>query len=140
MKNNTSAKPQFEMRKFVREMITELPSYEFDALMNQVAYLDYYYSIQLKKAYKHHLDLVINKAIVAAKPAILYRNTFADSETVQKFEFYAFSNIFLYRSKVVYDNNKYKLIIQLFKTQEEAENYLVEKLSDKFKKSNSPLA
>jgi hypothetical protein len=140
MKNNTTAKPQFELRKFVKEMISELPSYEFEALMNQVSYLDYYYSIHLKKSHVHHLDLIINKSILAAKPALLYRNTFTDSETLQKFEFYAFSNIFLYRSKVIYANEKYKLIIQLFNTKDEAENYLVEKLSDKFRKSSSPLA
>jgi hypothetical protein len=130
MKQQRTQPGRFDLRKQVRELIYELPSYEFDALMNQVAYLDYYLSIRLKKSYAHHLDHVIDKAILSAKPLQLYDNAFTGEECVEKLEVYLFENTCLYRAKTIFQNEKYRLHIRLFKNRDQAENFLVERLSD----------
>jgi hypothetical protein len=130
MKQQSKQPGRFDLRKQVRELIYELPSYEFDALMNQVAYLDYYLSIRLKKSYAHHLDHVIDKSIIHNKPHQLYDNAFTGEECVEKLEVYLFENSCLYRAKTIYQNEKYRLHIRIFKSRDDAENFLVERLSD----------
>jgi hypothetical protein len=121
----------FELKNFVRKYIDDIPSHEFDSLLNQISYLDHYRSLKLRKSYVHHIDEVIRKAMDLYHPLVLYSNTFFLSEGILEVDVIDFGNVSLYRSRLCYPNKKYRLTLNLFDTRAEAEDYLVDKLSDR---------
>jgi hypothetical protein len=121
-------RPAIDIRNFVRKYIETIPSHEFDALLNEISYLDHYRTIELRKAYVHHLDDVIDKAIVFYKPGILYRKSFVTEDHTMKIDLLDFGAETFYREKLVFPNKKIKVLLHVFKKKEDAENFLVEKL------------
>ena len=126
---NTGA--SLDLRKYVRSLVNELPSYEFDALMNQISYLDHYGSIKLRKSYIHHIDEVISRAVKREKCEMLYARTFRFSGTVQTIDLVSIQDIFLLRSRLYFTNGKYRVLINIFCQREQAEELLIEWLSEK---------
>lgn len=122
---------QLDLRKYVRSLVNELPSYEFDALMNQIAYLDHYGSIKLRKSYIHHIDEVISRAVKREKCEMLYSRTFRFSGTVHTIDLVLIQDVFLLRSRLYFENGKYRVVINVFCQREQAEELLVDWLSEK---------
>lgn len=119
-----------DIRSFVRKYVDDIPNREFNLLMNQIAFLDQFRSIQLPKSDEHHLNTVISKAVWFYKPEMLYKKSFVFDEKRFTVELIDFDHLLIYRATMVYPDAKIKVTLKCFSDRMEAEEYLVEKLSN----------
>jgi hypothetical protein len=119
-----------DIRSFVRKYVDDIPNREFNLLMNQISFLDQFRSIQLPKADEHHLNTVISKAVWFYKPDMLYKKNFTFDEKKFTLELIDFNHLIVYRAIMTYPDGKIKVTLKCFAERFEAEEYLVEKLSN----------
>jgi hypothetical protein len=129
-RRNPKSQASINIRSFVKKFIESIPSHEFDSLLNEISYLDHYKSIELKKAIKHHLDEVITRAIKFYRPEVLFRKSFKRSDHILKIDVVDFGYESMYRARNIYPNKRFTLTVYVFAKREEAEEYLVDKLSE----------
>lgn len=126
----TSSITTIDLRSFVRKYVDDIPNREFNLLMNQISFLDQFRSIQLPKAEEHHLNTVISKAVWFYKPELLYKKSFNFEEKRFTLELIDFGHLLVYRAVMQYPDGKIKVTLRCFSHRDEAEEYLIEKLSN----------
>jgi hypothetical protein len=119
-----------DIRQFVRKYINDISHNDFNALINQIAYLDQFKSIQLQKGSRHYLNDVLSKAIRYLLPDVLYHNVFEFGQKDFQIELVDFGTQLIYRAQLIYPDDELRVTVRFFSDREEAENYLVDKLSN----------
>jgi hypothetical protein len=119
-----------DIRYFVRRYVDDIPSKDFNALINQIAFLDQFKSIQLNKGSLHLLNDVINKAIAHFRPQVLYSKSFTFEDRHFVLELLDFGTQCIYRGQLTFPDMEMKVNIKCFTDREDAEDFLVEKLSN----------
>ena len=121
---------KLDIRHFVRNYADHLSARDFNSLINQITYLEEYGAIQLGKSSLHYLNEVFSKAVHAMSPGVLYSRVFVFDQRKFIIELFDFNGTYVYRSQFFYPDKEMKVMLRTFSSQDTAEHFLVDKLSN----------